>query len=194
MKAKRRVHIQDAAGLPGGRLISERLNQGCFCITLDRTALGNALEREVDDPEFGAAFINTRPHLFSSAPVFLAQSEIGAMLRVVRAIEAVARLPGYRDAALSWAPEIARHDFGPLGAFMGYDFHLAAEGPRLIEVNTNAGGAFLNGLLAKAQRACCAEVEVALSQIRGRRFRCGRAAHVSEGVGAPATGAGCHAG
>ena len=47
---------------------------------------------------------------------------------------------------------------------MGYDFHLAADGPKLIEVNTNAGGAFLNALLAKAQQACCAEVEVALSR------------------------------
>jgi hypothetical protein len=126
--------------------------------------LGKALAREVDDAEFGTAFVKSRPHLFSSSPVFLAQSEIGAMLRVVRAIETVARLPGYRDAPLSWAPEIAQRDFGPLGAFMGYDFHLAAEGPRLIEVNTNAGGAFLNGLLAKAQRACCAEVEVAISR------------------------------
>jgi hypothetical protein len=156
--------LQDAPRVRGGRPISERLNRGCFCITLDRTALGSALQREVDDPEFSSGLINTHPHLFSSSPVFLEQPEIGAMLRVVRAIEAVARLPGYRDAALSWAPEIARHDFGPLGAFMGYDFHLAAEGPRLIEVNTNAGGAFLNGLLAKAQRACCAEVEVALSR------------------------------
>jgi hypothetical protein len=151
--------VQDAPRVQGGRPISERLNQGCFCITLDRTALGNALQREVDDPEFSSGLINTHPHLFSSSPVFLEQSEISSMLRVVQAIEAVALLPGYRDAALSWAPEIARHDFGPLGAFMGYDFHLAAEGPRLIEVNTNAGGAFLNGLLAKAQRACCAEVE-----------------------------------
>ena len=29
---------------------------------------------------------------------------------------------------------------------MGYDFHLTPAGPRLIEVNTNAGGALLNGL------------------------------------------------
>jgi hypothetical protein len=41
---------------------------------------------------------------------------------------------------------------------MGYDFHLAADGPKLIEINTNAGGAFLNALLAKAQHACCAEM------------------------------------
>ena len=27
------------------------------------------------------------------------------------------------------------------GFFMGYDFHLGPDGPRLIETNTNAGGA-----------------------------------------------------
>ena len=45
---------------------------------------------------------------------------------------------------------------------MGYDFHVGSSGPKLIEVNTNAGGAFLNALLAKAQRACCREVETGL--------------------------------
>lgn len=38
---------------------------------------------------------------------------------------------------------------------MGYDFHLGKDGPRLIEINTNAGGAFLNGVLARAQYRCC---------------------------------------
>jgi hypothetical protein len=50
-----------------------------------------------------------------------------------------------------------------IGAFMGYDFHAGASGPRLIEVNTNAGGAFFNALLARAQVACCAPVERALA-------------------------------
>jgi len=35
---------------------------------------------------------------------------------------------------------------GNFGAFMGYDFHLTPAGPRLIEINTNAGGALVNGL------------------------------------------------
>jgi hypothetical protein len=144
------------------RSVSELLNRECFCITLDRDALCEAIEREVEDPEFCAAFIRTRPHLFSSAPVFISESEISEMLRIVRAIEAAARLPGYQEAALSWAPNIARYDFGPRGVFMGYDFHLGPTGPKLIEVNTNAGGAFLNALVANAQRACCREIEVAL--------------------------------
>jgi hypothetical protein len=150
------THGQDA------RALSERLNQECFCITIDRAALCAALVREAGDPDFCATFIGTRPHLFSNAPVFLSQSETGEMLRIVHAIEAVSRTPRYREAVLSWAPEIARRDFGPRGAFMGYDFHLDAQGPRLIEVNTNAGGAFLNALLARAQRACCSEIEAAM--------------------------------
>ncbi len=45
---------------------------------------------------------------------------------------------------------------------MGYDFHLGDDGPKLIEVNTNAGGAFLNAFLAKAQLSCCTEMNVGL--------------------------------
>ena len=56
---------------------------------------------------------------------------------------------------LSWAPKIAQFNPGPIGAFMGYDFHLGPDGPRLIEINTNAGGAFLNVVLARAQHRCC---------------------------------------
>ena len=152
------------------RPVSERLNQECFCITLDRDALCQALEREVGDPDFCAAFIKTRPHLFSNSPVFLSEANVAEMLRIVHAVEAATRLPGYRAAALSWAPEIARHDFGPVGVFMGYDFHFAADGPKLIEVNTNAGGAFLNALMAKAQRACCAEIKVAMGKSKAEDF------------------------
>ena len=114
-------------------LSAERLNRECYCITLDRDALCEALEREVGDADFCAKFIRTRPHLFSNVPVFVSEGHVAEMLRIVRAIEAVTRLPAYRDAVLSWAPEVARHDHVPLGVFMGYDFHLAGDRPRLIE-------------------------------------------------------------
>ena len=44
------------------------------------------------------------------------------------------------------AGEVARHAPGNFGVFMGYDFHVTPDGPRLIEINTNAGGALVNGL------------------------------------------------
>ena len=140
--------LADVSVANSARPLSERLNRECTCVTLDREALCAALEREAGDPDFCATLIRTRPHLFSNAPVFLSEAHVAAMLGVVRAIESVTRLPAYGEAVLSRSGEIARPDFGPLGAFMGYDFHLAHDGPKLIEINTNAGGAFLNALLA----------------------------------------------
>ena len=64
----------------------------------------------------------------------------------------------YQDAALARAPEIARFDPGLIGLFMGYDFHLAPTGPKLIEINTNAGGALINAYLLQAQKACCLDM------------------------------------
>ena len=139
-------------------LAPERLNQNCLCITLDRDELDLALDREAAEPGFFKNLTEQRPHLFSNVPVFLPVSSLAKMTEIVEAIEATAQLPGYRAAALSWAPDIARVDHGPAGALMGYDFHFDEDGPKLIEVNTNAGGAFLNAVLARAQTACCSDV------------------------------------
>lgn len=139
---------------------TERLNKNCFCVTLDLPSLREALEREAGDPAFCETFIRPKAHLFSNVPVFLSATEVAEMQKVVAAVETTARLAAYQAAVLSWAPEISHADHGPLGALMGYDFHLGEDGPRLIEINTNAGGAFLNAFLARAQRACCAEMDI----------------------------------
>ncbi len=145
------------------QILAERLNQNCFCVTLDRRSLCEALEHESNDPAFCETFIRPKAHLFSSVPVFLSATVVAEMQVAVAAIETVARLAAYKAAVLSWAPEVSREDHGPVGALMGYDFHLGEDGPRLIEINTNAGGAFLNALLARAQRVCCAEMDMPLT-------------------------------
>ena len=142
-----------------GSTNAERLNRGCFCVTLDRLALADAFDREVGVEGFADALERSHPLLFSNVPVFVPAGALAEMTQVVAAVEAAAALPGYREAALAWANPMARRDLGPVGALMGYDFHLAADGPKLIEINTNAGGAFLNAPLARAQRACCAPIE-----------------------------------
>lgn len=157
------MSIPDSTSSGPVQTLSDRLNQNCFCVTLDRRSLCEALEREAGDPEFCETFIRPQTHLFSNVPVFLSANEAAEMQEVVAAIEATARLAAYKAAVLSWAPEISREDHGPVGALMGYDFHLGVDGPRLIEINTNAGGAFLNALLARAQRACCAETDMPLT-------------------------------
>jgi hypothetical protein len=144
----------DADG-PGAA--AERLNRGCFCRTLDPAALDVALGQTQGAGGDLRDLLRDRPHLLSASPVFISGEDVTALKAVVGAIERAAALPNYRDAALSWAPAIARRDFGPRGVMMGYDVHLTAEGPRLIEVNTNAGGAFLNARVAEAHRTCCVE-------------------------------------
>jgi hypothetical protein len=82
------------------------------------------------------------------------------MAQVVRAVESVVALPAFREQALADAPAIPR--VGPGGAqgvFFGYDFHLDHGRLGLIEINTNAGGAMLNAVLARAQRSCCAAMD-----------------------------------
>jgi hypothetical protein len=136
--------------------VIESWNRDCFCVSLDPVALRAALDAQSQGL---AALIESRcPNLFAALPVFVSRSHIDAMAEVIDAVEQTVALPGYRAAALAHAPDIARHEPGALGVFMGYDFHLGADGPRLIEINTNAGGALLNAVLGNAQRACCAPV------------------------------------
>ena len=139
-------------------LIPADLNQSCFCITIDQAKLDGALATGSGSPGLFGQMAATHPHLFSNVPVFLPAAALEAMQATVAAIEAVAQIPAFRDAVMAWAPEISKVDPGPAGALMGYDFHLGDDGPKLIEVNTNAGGAFLNALLARAQSVCCAEL------------------------------------
>ncbi|MFI4933552.1 MAG: hypothetical protein ACHP7N_02950 [Caulobacterales bacterium] len=141
--------------------LERRLNRDCFCIDVDREAVWRELERLTAGVLPSGALATDRAGMFSSVPAFVAQSDLAAMSQVAQAVEAVAQLEAFQSAALAWAPKIARVDLGPRGAFMGYDFHLSPDGPKLIEVNTNAGGAFLNALLAQAEVACCAEVQAA---------------------------------
>ncbi|MDD2925455.1 hypothetical protein [Rhodoferax sp.] len=142
---------------------AEALNRDCFCRTLNRERLREQLEH---DPSLQGLMDNisqTRPYLFSSTVVFLSGQMQRQICATVAAIERVAALPGYQAQALARADGIARRAWGPLGVCMGYDFHLNAHGPQLIEINTNAGGLLLNAALARAQETCCDELDWAFS-------------------------------
>ena len=143
--------------------LAEELNQSCHCIAVDRDRLRRSLEGSGATAGVYASILERQPHLFSSSPVFVARAHLDRMQAVIEAIESVIRSESFRARALVLAPAVARVDHGPRGVFLGYDFHLGADGPQLIEINTNAGGGLLNAALARAQEACCAEVEAALS-------------------------------
>jgi hypothetical protein len=137
---------------------SETLNRECACISVDREALRALLERGRGSGGLYASILANQPHLFASVPVFVGRAHVDAMFAAIEAIERVVALPTFRDAALVAAPPIATVAHGPRGVFYGYDFHLGDGGPKLIEINTNAGGALLNAVLAHAQKACCVEM------------------------------------
>ncbi|HEU4431508.1 MAG TPA: hypothetical protein VFT98_22295 [Myxococcota bacterium] len=73
-------------------------------------------------------------------------AHFAAIQRAVRALFALAHSPAHQASLAASACEVTRHEPGNFGVFMGYDFHVTPAGPRLIEINTNAGGALLNGL------------------------------------------------
>jgi hypothetical protein len=139
--------------------LSERLNRSCYCSTADVPALQRWLERDLAGRGLTQPIVATHPHLFSESPVFVGSDHLAAATRIIDAVERVVALPAYREHVLAEAPELARKPPGALGALLSYDFHVADTGPKLIEINTNAGGILLAAALRRAQRVCCIEVE-----------------------------------
>jgi hypothetical protein len=91
-----------------------------------------------------------QPSLFSAADLRIDRAAMAGMEAVIAAIETVVALPSWRTLALAQAPAIARVPARARGVFLGYDFHLSPDGPKLIEINTNAGGGLLNAYLLAA--------------------------------------------
>lgn len=110
-----------------------------------------------------------------------ATPQLRRLAQVMQAIESVVALPACREQVLAAAPPIVRvGTSGSLVVFFDYDFHVRQGRLVPFEVNTNAGGAMLNAVLARARRACCKDVHArvpslanvaALEQRIADRFR-----------------------
>jgi hypothetical protein len=136
----------------------DAFNATCFCIGVDLDDLRRWLEQDLGGRGLSRPVLESHPHLFSAAPVFVSREQVEEMRRIVDAIEQVAGNPGYRARALANAPAVAAGTPAAQGILQGYDFHLTSAGPKLIEINTNAGGALLNVALIRAAYACCDSV------------------------------------
>lgn len=101
---------------------------------MDNEALQRAIQAQ--GGEWSSLVKERCPHVFAAAPVFISELQLQQMRAVIAAVEEVAGAPEAKSA---------------LGVFYGYDFHLNEQGAHLIEINTNAGGAFLNALLIGSQ-------------------------------------------
>jgi glutathione synthase/RimK-type ligase-like ATP-grasp enzyme len=134
---------------------AEQFNRECACVTLNREAMRAELLGQPDGADLYRMIAEERPHLFADSPVFIPEACVRRQTQIIAAAERVVALPAYQERVLAHAPATARFVPKARGVFLGYDFHLGAEGSRLIEINTNAGGALLNALLTRAQFACC---------------------------------------
>lgn len=123
------------------------LNQDCHCVTLDTASLQASLRAAVDD-------LVDVPTFFAPYGVYLNAAQQSALQEAVTTLQRVAQLPGFVRAVAAeqgaGLPQAGTH-----GVFMGYDFHFDGDTPRLIEINTNAGGALLNAVLLAHQQVCC---------------------------------------
>ncbi|MBC7917951.1 MAG: hypothetical protein H7Y28_09090 [Rhodoferax sp.] len=146
--------------------LADALNHGCRCQTLDADQLRLEMGRDAGLRDVASTLAQTHPHLFSNTAVFASQATVQAVQSAVAAIERTLTLPSWAQQVLPGASAIAQTDHGPLGMFMGYDFHITPTGPQLIEINTNAGGAMLNTVLLRAQAVCCGLMSPALNTYR----------------------------
>lgn len=137
------------------RSLAGSLNRDCACYSLDMAALQQTLQTDSVLSSWWPRWQETHAHLFSATGLFISQRQLQAMQEAVRVLHEVMGLPAWRKLVMAQAPQVARTAMGPRGVFMGYDFHLTESGPKLIEINTNAGGALLSLALTRAQRACC---------------------------------------
>ncbi|HMU66372.1 MAG TPA: hypothetical protein PKE57_04470 [Cellvibrionaceae bacterium] len=132
------------------------MNRDCFCVTLNQ----QQLRAQLLSDQLSQDLLLTHPHLFAQTSVFLSPDHFQQIQRVIAAIGRVVKRPEFTQQVLHLPADNSCFTAQPLGVFMGYDFHLGAAGPKLIEINTNAGGAFLNALLVDAQSACCRSTHV----------------------------------
>ena len=122
--------------------MAEALNLGCLCSTLQPELFRAELDARPGLQGMAQKLAIDQPHLFSTSPVFISASDFDILAQSVSVLHRIADLPAYQACALQRSSPIASKRWGPQGVFMGYDFHMGMDGPRLIEINTNAEARF----------------------------------------------------
>ena len=111
---------------------ANHLNTSCYCTTLNRTQLQLALQADALNQDV----LNSHPQLFSNTSVFISPSQAEQMRRIIRAVTRVVKLPGYLQKVLGNITNSSENNIGAEGVFMGYDFHMSEQGPKIIEINS----------------------------------------------------------
>lgn len=158
--------------------ISKVFNRECQCITIEKKVLDKSFLEKIKSSMGveNSDLASLTDRFFASSASFLDPSDFRKIERTIQVIQKILKNKIMRDEILKEFPENLRGRFSEGGVFLSFDFHLAEDGPKLIEINTNAGGAFLQTKLVEAQKECCPEVRDALASpeeilaIEGRFF------------------------
>lgn len=137
------------------------------CTTIDKNI---SQQTAYDGLDLGAMITTGRPHLFSDAMVCVPGVEIRKQQELISVLAKVIAMPAYQQRVLEYAPAIAQFAPKADGVFLGYDFHVSPSGSKLIEINTNAGGALLNAVFMRANANGWVDLDVLLSQDLGQTF------------------------
>ena len=136
-----------------------QLNQDCNCFPIESAEVRASIIAQAGHADM-KALLSEREHYFAATPVFIAPEMVAEMQTQITTIEQLMALPNYQE-------DIFKHSalaaFAPTkstqGVFMGYDFHITEAGPRLIEINSNAGGAFIVAAIQRAIELPHQEIE-----------------------------------
>ncbi|TGL50817.1 circularly permuted ATPgrasp domain protein, partial [Leptospira wolffii] len=140
-----------------GSNLADLLNEKCSCSTL---AKGH-----FNEEVFSPSGIEGVERFYSETPSFINASDKQRIQEILISIRNALNLTEVRNRILEDYDIKARVQDISGGVFLSLDFHQTKEGPKLIEINTNAGGAYLQLKLLEAQIRCCKAVDLALPNI-----------------------------
>lgn len=115
----------------------KELNEKCFC----------------GDENTKSPFARFSSH----SPVFISQKVEASIKEAISVIEKVIQSDFFKKSLITSTSFNLKNSSG--GILSCYDFHLDGDVPKLIEINTNAGGFFLNYELLKSSTICCSHTK-----------------------------------
>jgi hypothetical protein len=128
-------------------------NASCSCDTIDLIKL-----REIERTYESETKVPLKlDRFFSHSPTSLSEKSYGSLLNFSSILKHVLENTNIRKNFLSpLGPDYQELIDNPIsgGLFLGIDFHDSEFGPKLIEINTNAGGLLINSILYDVQLNC----------------------------------------
>jgi hypothetical protein len=120
------------------------LHEASFSADIQPILLSNYTNAPEDLSAVSTETLAQISNILCLEPYFIPRSSMQLMNSAVEAIEFVLSSSRFVDFVLKDSEEIAQFDSGVRGVFYGYDFHIGSQYPKLIEINSNAGGPLIS--------------------------------------------------